>query len=84
VDGQAKAAADFFREGLHFFGLDPFAPGHAERQADHDLGYAVLADDLLQMGKIKAFILPLEGFQPLRRDAQGIGNGEADPPRTNI
>ncbi len=84
MDGQAKAAADFFREGLHLFGLAPFAPGHAQRQADHDLGYAVLADDLLQLRKIKAFILPVEGFQPLRRDAQRIGNGEADPPQTNI
>ena len=84
MDGQAEAAADFFREGLHLLGLDPFAAGHAEGQADYDFGHAVLANDLLQLGKIEALVLPVEGFQSLRRDAQRVGNGEADPLRTNV
>jgi hypothetical protein len=79
MDGQAKAAADFFREGLHLLGLDPFAAGHAEGQADHDLGYAVLADDLLELGKINALVLPVERFQSLGGNAQWVRNGEADP-----
>jgi hypothetical protein len=78
VDGQAKAAADFFREGLHLLGLHAFAAGHAEGQADYDLGYAVFADDLLQLGEVDALVLPVERFQSLCRDAQRVGNGEAD------
>lgn len=79
MDGQAKAAADFFREGLHLLGLNPFAASHAEGQADHDLGHLVLADDLLQLGKITALILPVERFQSLGGNAKWVGNGEADP-----
>ena len=84
MDGQAKAAVDFYREGLHLFGLDAFAASHAEGQADYDLGDPVLAYDLLQLGEIEALVLPVKGFQALRRDAQRVGNGEADPLRTNV
>ncbi len=79
MDRQAKAAADFFREGLHLLGLYSFTAGHAEGQADYDLGHPVLPNDLLQLGKIEALVLPVEGFQSLRRNAQRVGNGEPDP-----
>ena len=46
--------------------------------------HPVLANDLLQLGEIEAFVLALERFQSLRRDAQRVGNGEADPLRTNV
>jgi len=84
MDWQAKAAADFFREGLHLLSLYSFPARHAEGQADYDLGHPVLANDLLQLGEIIALVFPMEGFQSLRRYAQRVGNGEADPLRTNV
>ena len=84
MDWQAKAATDFFREGLHLPGLFPFDAGHAEGQADYDLGHPMLANDLLQLGEVEALVLPVECFQSLRCNAQRVGKGEADPFRTNV
>jgi hypothetical protein len=84
VDRQAKAAPDFFREGLHLLSLYSFPAGHAEGQADYDFGHPVLANDLLQLGEIKALVLPVERFQSLRCNAQRVRKGEADPFRTNV
>ena len=84
MDWQAKAAADFFGEGLHLLGLGPFAAGHAQGQADYDLGHLILADDPLQLGEIQSFVLPLQGIQSLRRDTQRVGDGKPDPLRAYI
>jgi len=58
--GQAEAAANLFRKGLHFFSLDAFAPNHAQGQSDYDLGNLMLANDLLELSEIKASVLPVK------------------------
>jgi len=78
MDRQAKATADFVSEDLHLLGLYPFPAGHAQGQSDYDFRHLVLANNLVQLGKIRALISPVEGFQSLRGNAQRIGNGEPD------
>ena len=46
MDGQAKAAADFFRESLHLLGLYSFSPTHTQGQAEYDLGHMQLDPQL--------------------------------------
>ena len=84
VDGQAEAAADFFGEGLHLFGLDPFAA--VMRRGRPITISATLCSRMTcsSWAKSSALVLPLKGFQSLRRDAQRVGNGEADPPRAYV
>ena len=84
MDGQAKAAADFFRESLHLLGLYSFSAIHTQGQADHDLGHPVVADDLLQLRKIESLVLPVKRFQSLCGNAELVGNGQPDPLRTYI
>jgi hypothetical protein len=36
------------------------------------------------LSEVEAFVLALERFQSLCRDAQRVGNGETDPLRTNV
>jgi hypothetical protein len=84
MDGQAKAAADFFRESLHLLGLYSFSPTHTQGEAEYDLGHTVLADDLLQLGKIESLVLSVKRCQPLCGNAELVGNGQPDPLRTYI
>jgi len=84
MDGHAKAAANFFGEVLRLLGLRAFGAGHAQRQADHNLRHFVLADDPLQLGEIRSFVLPLEGFQPLRCNAERVRDGQPNPARAYI
>ncbi len=58
--GQAEAATNLFRKGLHFLSLDAFAPNHAQGESDHDLGNSMLANDLLELNEIKALVLPVK------------------------
>lgn len=84
VDGQLEALAQFFREALHLFGLDPLGSAHAEGIAHDDFSDLVFADHLFQLGEIEALVLPVEGLNTLSGDAQQVRDGQADSLRANV
>ena len=79
MDWQLETLAQFLGEALHFFCLDAFGSTHAERVADDELGYLVLADYSFQLGEVEAFVLAVQGFDSLGSDTQKIRDGEANP-----
>lgn len=69
---QADLRAEFIGEAMHFLGLDSFSAAHAQREPDHDLGHIVISNHLREFFEVQPFVLPLEGFESLRGDAQRI------------
>src|SRR5579859_738468 len=76
VDWKLKTLAQLFRELRYFLGLRSFLPAHAQRVPQHNLFHLVFADGPLQPPKVGAIVLALQRLQPLRRDAQRVGNGQ--------
>ena len=65
-------------EALHLLRLRAFGAAQAERVANHNFRYFVFLDDLLQPLEVHALVLPADGLQPLRGNAQRIRNSNAD------
>lgn len=78
VDGEAEVLAQLLGEGGGFFGLATGVAGHVQRVAEDDLFDFELADDVVEGVEVVAAALAADGFEPLRGDAEGVGDGEAD------
>jgi predicted PurR-regulated permease PerM len=64
--------------------LSSLGAAHAQRQTYHDFYDRIVGDNLSQALEIQAFILAMDGFEALGRDAKGIGNGNANALRSDI
>ncbi len=84
VDGQCEGIAEGFREGLGTGGLGADVSGQIEGVTDNDLGAAEFAEEAAEGSEVLPLVLPNEREDRLRREAQFIGDGDADPARAKI
>jgi hypothetical protein len=67
----------FLREQRSLLSLSTDGAAHVQRIANYDFPDLITADDVGQMLKIGALVLPTPRLQPLRGDAEGVGNRQA-------
>jgi len=79
MHGQREALAQFLGETLHLLCLDTFGSIHLQGIAHHDLGNLVIADYLLELPEVQAFVLPLNGFESLCGNAKQVRNRYPNP-----
>jgi hypothetical protein len=84
MDREVKVTAQVFGENLHFVCAGAFGSAHAEGVADDDFAYGELVDNFGEGLKIGAFVAAVEGFDALRGDAEGVGDGKADAPGADV
>jgi hypothetical protein len=78
MDGQLEFLVKLFGEELHFVGLYSLGAAHTQRISHDDFGHVVFADDLLELPKIQALVLPAHGGEPLGGDSEQVRNRHAD------
>ena len=71
-------------KSLDLLGLGAFGAAHAQRKADHDFLYAILADHPVKIGEVVFLILPMQRIQTLSRHAQRVGDGNSDTPQAYV
>ena len=78
VYGQLETPPKLFGELAHLVGLRALRATQSKWKANDDFHHLVVADNLFQLLEIEPFVLPSDGFEPLGRDPEGIGDGYAD------
>ena len=81
---QVEAAAQIFGEGLDFLRLNTGCSRHMQRVAYNDVAHFIPANDVVKTLQVGAFVGTAKGGQPLRCDAERIGDCQANGARTNI
>ena len=84
VDGQREGLAKNAGEGLGAEGLGADVSGKVEWVTDDDLRAAEFAKEAAEGSEVLLLILPHEGEDRLRCEAQLIGDGDANAARAEI
>ena len=84
MDGKIKALAELFSECCHFFGLGARLTRHINGMAEDQFCDLVAMDELFQLSDVRAFVLPIQCFQWLGGDAEGVRDGEPDAAGADI
>jgi predicted PurR-regulated permease PerM len=79
VHGKPESAFQLRPERVDLLRLAALFTAHAQGIAKHDLAHLILSEQPLQTGKVAALVPALQRLNPLRRDAQRVGNGQAHP-----
>jgi len=79
MHGQLKAHSQQFGKLFHFFRLRACLAAHAQRQTYHDLADVIAPDCAAEMIKVIALVGAVQRGKALRREAEFVGDGQADP-----
>ena len=84
MDGYPEVNVEILGEAAHLLRLRALGAAETQREANHDFSNLIVVEQTPQSLQIAAFVLPLEGGKPLGGNAQGVGDGDPNPPRADI